>query len=167
MKKLRPMSAIAILTKAEIMEEKLVPRQFMGDQHREKHKSEMQELFQMKYTAPHYGPPDFDENLKFIVGNVDWRLKIDEDDPRKSTICELWLGKSSINQNEWHFLPLDSRFFHDLDYEQIFIVKNFMIITFMNPDGWKYLFLNLLSKKLFWIRGDELNNKIALVLDNS
>ena len=157
------MSAIAILTKAEILAQKINQRQFMDDEHLEKHKSEMQELFQMTYTTPDYGYPEdaIGYQTTSIVGNVDWRLNVDADDARRASISELWLGKSSINQNEWHFLPPNQQILDDIDPDRVFIVKNFMIIRFMGGEGWKYLFLNLLSKKIFWVREDELKNKIA------
>ena len=64
------------------MDEKIVPREFINDQHIENHESELHELFQMKatYNDP-YGQNESQKS--FIVGSVDWRLKIDEEDPWK------------------------------------------------------------------------------------
>ena len=146
------------------MDEKIVPREFINDQHIENHESELHELFQMKatYNDP-YGQNESQKS--FIVGSVDWRLKIDEEDPWKSSICELWMGKSRIV--EWNFLPsvasgADEDFWDEINPDKISIAKNFMIIGFYDED--QFLFLNLLSKKLFWVDGNALDDKIGLVL---
>ena len=143
------------------MDEKIVPREFINDQHIENHESELHELFQMKAT--HNDLYALNESQKsFIVGNVDWRLKIDEEDPWKSSICELWMGKSRIV--EWNFLPsvasgADEDFWDEINPDKISIAKNFMVIGFYDAD--QFLFLNLLSKKLFWVDGNALENKIG------
>ena len=147
-------SAIAILAKAEIMDEKIVPSEFISEEHLDNHESEIQKLFKMKrrgYTHRGY-------RRSCIVGNVDWRLKIDEKEPWKSTICELWMGKSRIVK--WNFLPSDFR--NEIDLTKVSIAKNFMIIGFYGGD--EFLFLNLLSKKLFWVGKNALDNKIRYVL---
>ena len=143
------------------MDEKIVPREFINDQHIENHESELHELFQMKatYNDP-YGQNESQKS--FIVGSVDWRLKIDEEDPWKSSICELWMGKSRIV--EWNFLPsvasgADEDFWDEINPDKISIAKNFMIIGFYDED--QFLFLNLLSKKLFWVDGNALDDKIG------
>ena len=143
------------------MDEKIIPREFINDQHIENHESELHELFQMKAT--HNDPYAVNESQKsFIVGNVDWRLKIDEEDPWKSSICELWMGKSRIV--EWNFLPsvasgADEDFWDEINPDKISIAKNFMVIGFYDAD--QFLFLNLLSKKLFWVDGNALDDKIG------
>ena len=143
------------------MDEKIVPREFINDQHIENHESELHELFQMKatYNDP-YGQNESQKS--FIVGSVDWRLKIDEEDPWKSSICELWMGKSRIV--EWNFLPsvasgADEDFWDEINPDKISIAKNFMVIGFYDED--QFLFLNLLSKKLFWVDGNALDDKIG------
>ena len=143
------------------MDEKIVPREFINDQHIDNHESELHELFQMKatYNDP-YGQNESQKS--FIVGSVDWRLKIDEEDPWKSSICELWMGKSRIV--EWNFLPsvasgADEDFWDEINPDKISIAKNFMIIGFYDED--QFLFLNLLSKKLFWVDGNALDDKIG------
>lgn len=132
----------------------------MNDQHLKHHVLEMQDLFEMKHKYYDFGYPDYPSTDPStpVVGNVDWKLKIDEINTRKSSICELWMGKSSIN--EWNFVPIEFRW-DDIDPDRVFILQNFMIIRFMGPEGWKFLFLNLMSRKVFWKRGDQLNNKIA------
>ena len=147
------------------MDEKIIPREFINDQHIENHESELHELFQMKAT--HNDPYAVNESQKsFIVGNVDWRLKIDEEDPWKSSICELWMGKSRIV--EWNFLPsvasgADEDCWDEINPDKISIAKNFMVIGFYDAD--QFLFLNLLSKKLFWVDffwvGNALSDKIG------
>ena len=118
----------------------------------------MQDLFEMKHKYYDYGYPEYADPSTPVVGNVDWKLKIDENYARNSSICELWMGKSSIN--EWNFVPLEF-IEDDIDPDRVFILENFMIIRFMGPEGWKFLFLNLMSRKVFWKRGDQLNNEIA------
>ena len=155
-----PPSAIAILAKAEIMDEKIVPSEFISEEHLDNHESEIQKLFQMKrrgFTRRGY-------RKSCIVGNVDWRLKIDKKEPWKSSICELWMGKSGIVK--WNFLPsvesgADENFRNEIDPTKVSIAKNFMIIGFY--DGDEFLFLNLLTKKLFWVGKNELNDKIGYV----
>ena len=94
-----------------------------------------------------------------IVGNADWTLKIDEEEPWKSSICGISKGNSTLN--EWHILPsaelgaVDD-WFGEINPDKVFIVKNYMIICFKD----KCLFLNLLTKKLFWIGENELDTKI-------
>ena len=143
------------------MDEKIVPREFINDQHIENHESELHELFQMKatYNDP-YGQNE--SHKSFIVGSVDWRLKIDEEDPWKSSICELWMGKSGIV--EWNFLPSVASgaaedFWDEINPDKVSILNNFMIIGFYDED--QFLFLNLFSKKLFWVDGNALDDKIG------
>ena len=146
-----------MLAKAEKLDEKIVPREFINDQHLENHESELHELFEMKAT--HHDPSGQNESQKsYIVGNVDWRLNIDEEDPWKSSISELWMGKSKIV--EWNFLPSGAfeEFWDEINPDKVSIVKNFMIIGFYDED--QFLFLNLLSKKLFWVRENALDDKI-------
>ena len=150
-----------MLAKAEKLDEKIVPREFINDQHLENHESELHELFEMKAT--HHDPSGQNESQKsYIVGNVDWRLNIDEEDPWKSTISELWMGKSKIV--EWNFLPSVASgavedFWDEINPDKISIMKNFMIIGFFDAD--EFLFLNLLSKKLFWLSENALDDKIG------
>ena len=145
-----------MLAKAEKLDEQIVPSEFINDQHLENHESELHELFQMKLTYM------YQESQKTsIVGNVDWRLKINEEDPWKSSICELWTGKSTIV--EWNFLPsvasgADEDFWDEINPDQVSIVRNFMIIGFY--DGDDFLFLNLVTKKLFWVSEISLDDKI-------
>ena len=149
-----------MLAKAEIMDEKIVPSEFRSEEHLDNHESEVQKLFQMKerfFTRR-------GSRKSSIVGNVDWRLKIDEEEPWKSSICELWMRKSGIVK--WNFLPsvesgADENFRNEIDPTKVSIAKNFMIIGFY--DGDEFLFLNLLTKKLFWVGKNELNDKIGYV----
>ena len=165
------MSATAILAKAETLDEKIVPRTFINDQHLENHATEMEKLFKMQYNYTFRGRLDgvnwTEVRRSAIVGNVDWRLKIHKYDAWKSSICELWTGKTRIV--EWRFLPqmrgslVPNHEYFDfddkIDPEEVFIVKNFMIMC-MFSDNYKVLFLNLMSKKLFWVRETELKTNI-------
>ena len=97
-----------------------------------------------------------------FVGNHDWQLKIDQDQPWNSSIYEV---KGNSAPNEWKILPsaelgVVEDWFENIDPQKVFIVKHFMIICFKE----KFLFLNLLSKKLFWIGENELERKIGWVL---
>ena len=149
------------------MDEKIVPSEFISEEHLDNHESEIQKLFKMKRRGfTHRG-----YRRSCIVGNVDWRLKIDDKEPWKSTICELWMGKSRIVK--WNFLPsvesgANENFRNEIDPTKVSIAKNFMIIGFYSPiigyDGDEFLFLNLLSKKLFWVGKNALDNKIRYVL---
>ena len=142
-----------------MLDEKIAPRKFINDQHLKDYELEMQDLFEMKHKYYDYGNPEYAAVQGTpIVGNVDWKLKIDEDNARKSSICELWTGKSSIN--EWNFVPIEFRR-DDIDPDRVFILENFMIIRFMGPEGWKFLFLNLMTKKVFLKLGAELSSRIA------
>ena len=94
-----------------------------------------------------------------IVGNNRWQLKINQDEPWKSSICEISKGNSNLN--EWYILPsaelgaVDD-WFGEINPDKVFWKGNFMIICFKD----KSLFLNLLSKKLCWIGENELDSKI-------
>ena len=154
------MSAIAVLAKAEILDEKIVPQAYVNDVHIEKHTIWMQSTFKMKYNYESRFNADRGAKKSAILGNEDWRLKLNEYDLWKSSIRELWTGESAFV--EWRFLPRNDFEFTDdfVDPKEIFIVKNFMIIR-MFEDGHRDLFLNLTSRKLFWIREDDLENKIV------
>ena len=162
------MSAIAVLAKAETLDEKIVPRTFINDEHLELHQAEMQKLFKMKYTYTSKATADNGAKKSMLAGNVDWRLKISEYESCKSTIRELWTGESKIV--EWRFLPqmmgsfVPSHEYYDFDdeiqHDEVFIVKNFMIMGLFSHTL-KYLFLNLMTKKLFWMRTRDLESKIV------
>ena len=162
------MSAIAVLAKAEILDEKIVPKLFVNDQHIDNHYEEMVKLFKMKYSYKSRSDPDRGTKKSAILGNMDWRLKINENDIWKSTIRDLWTGESKLV--EWRFFPqmmgsvIPSHEYFDfdekIDPKEVFIVKNFMIIC-MFGDNYKVSFLNLMSRKLFWVRETELENKIG------
>ena len=157
------MSTIAVLAKAETLDEKIVPRTFINDEHLELHQSEMRKLFKMKCKYESRFNADRGAKKFVILDNVDWRLKLEVYYPGKSTIRELWTGESRLV--EWRFFP-DGEYVDDFDDiiiypEEIFIVKNFMIIsTFHDDHGSRELFLNLSSRKLFWMPDDELRTKI-------
>ena len=97
-----------------------------------------------------------------FVGNVDWQLKIDQEQPWNSSIYEV---KGNSAPNEWKILPsaelgVVEDWFCEIDPQKVSIVKQFMIICFKQ----KFLFLNLLTKKIFWIGEDQLESKIGWVL---
>ena len=97
-----------------------------------------------------------------FVGNHDWQLKIDQEQPWNSTIYEV---KGNSAPNEWKILPsaelgAEEDWFCEIDPQKVSIVKQFMIICFKQ----KFLFINLLSKKLFWIGENQLERKIGWVL---
>ena len=98
--------------------------------------------------------------LKFtFVDKGDWRLKINAMEPWKSTICKISKGNSTLD--EWHILPsaelgADEDWFGEIDPAKVSIAKHFMVICFKD----KVLFVNLRSKKLFWIGQNVLDTKI-------
>ena len=105
--------------------------------------------------------PETKRNLsKFtFVDKGDWRLKINAMEPWKSTICKISKGNSTLD--EWYILPsaelgTDDDWFGEIIPEKVSIAKHFMVICFKN----KFLFVNLLSKKLFWIGQNVLDTKI-------
>ena len=105
--------------------------------------------------------PDTKRNLSKItfVDKGNWKLKINAMEPWKSSVCEISKGTSTLN--EWHILPsaelgaVDD-WFGEIIAEKVSIAQNFMIICFKD----KFLFLNLMSKKLFWIGQNALDTKI-------
>ena len=102
------------------------------------------------------------EPKKNVSGARQWQLKIDEN-PWNSSICEVFNDNSALN--EWKILPsaelgIEEDWFGQMDPEKVSIVKNFMIICFQD----KFLFVNLLSRKLFWISQKQLESQIEYVL---
>ena len=79
----------------------------------------------------------------------------------KHTVVELSTGNKY--KEEWTFLPSNWR--NPIRPKQLFFDKNFLYVSF-NP--WfpyprgtgQFLFLNLASRKHFWIQEEELGNKI-------
>ena len=94
-----------------------------------------------------------------FVDKGDWRLTINKEEPWRSTICKISKGNSTLN--EWHILPsaelgADEDWFGEIDPAKVSIAKHFMVICFKD----KVLFVNLRSKKLFWIGQNVLDTKI-------
>ena len=94
-----------------------------------------------------------------IVGNNRWQLKINQNEPWKSSICEISKGNSTFN--EWYILPsaelgVVDDWFGEINPDTVFIAQNFMMICFKE----KFLLLNLRTRKLFWIGENELDTKI-------
>ena len=105
--------------------------------------------------------PDTKRNLSKItfVDKGNWKLKINAMEPWKSSVCEI--SKANSTLDEWYILPsaelgTDDDWFGEIIPEKVSIAKHFMVICFKN----KFLFVNLLSKKLFWIGQNVLDTKI-------
>ena len=85
----------------------------------------------------------------------------------KHTVVELSTGNKY--REEWTFLPNNWR--NPIRTKQLFFDKNFLYVSFLPwfpyPRGTgHFLFLNLASRKHFWIQKEELGNRILANTSN-